>query len=158
MNKLEVDIERLFNKDDPVKYRELTLPWTNRFKNGPDKMLSRKGEEEMYNIAKRLLERFPTLFNRVYFGEKHHFVSTATPRTIRSASAFAFGLFEGKGHLGPSNFQPVSMVKLDRTSFKVLRCLSSLPGKGDGKQKGSTHGTSQVSERTGDGTSEEGNC
>lgn len=126
MNKLEVDIERLFNKDDPVKYRELTLPWTNRFKNGPDKMLSRKGEEEMYNIAKRLLERFPTLFNRVYFGEKHHFVSTATPRTIRSASAFAFGLFEGKGHLGPSNFQPVSMVTTNLTE-PVLRFFDVCP-------------------------------
>lgn len=125
MNKLEADMKGFFNKDAPVKYGELTLPWTNRFKDG-DKMLSRTGEEDMYNISKRLQARFPTLFSPVYFGEKHYFVSTATPRTSQSASAFAFGLFEGKGHLGPSNFQPVSMVTTNLTE-PVLRFFDVCP-------------------------------
>lgn len=125
MVKLSEDINQFYNKDTPVKYRELTLPWTSRFLYG-DKMLSRTGGEEMYNISKRLLERFPILFSHRYFGEKYYFVSTATPRSSQSASAFAFGLFEGKGYLGPLNFQPISMVTTNLTD-PVLRFFDTCP-------------------------------
>lgn len=115
----------LFQNDSPKTYGNLSLPWKNPFHNG-DKMLTKTGEEEMYNISKRLLTRFPSLFNSGYNSSRHYFISTRTPRTSQSASALAFGLFEGKGHLGPSKFQPVSMTTTSLTD-PVLRFFDTCP-------------------------------
>lgn len=109
-----------------AKYSNLTLPLTKSFQRC-DKMLAKTGEEEVYNISKRLLERFPALFRHPYSSERYYFVSTSTPRTSQSASAFAFGLFEGKGHLGFSKFQPISLTTTDMSDDSLLRFYDMCP-------------------------------
>ena len=94
-------------------YGKLKMPWVNRFKYG-GKFLAKIGAEEMYNISKRIRKKFPSLFTQ-YSGEQHYFVTTMTPRTSQSASAFSFGLFEGMGALGPSKFQPVVITTTNLT-------------------------------------------
>ena len=107
-----------FHKDETT-YESLKLPWVNRFQHG-GKFLAEVGEEELYNISKRVLKRFPSLFTPKYSGEQHYFVSTVTPRASQSASAFAFGLFEGTGNLGRAKFQPVAITTTNLTE-PVLR-------------------------------------
>ena len=111
--------------DKETSYGNMKLPWVNRFKFG-DKFLAKVGAEELYNISKRIQKRFESLFTPKYFGEHHFFVSTMTPRASQSASAFAYGLFEGTGNLGPSKFQPVAIATTNLTE-PILRFFDICP-------------------------------
>ena len=102
-----------FYKEE-TRIGNMMLPLVNRFKYG-DKYLADVGAEELYNMSKRIRRRYQSLFSPKYFGEKHYFVSTMTPRASQSASAFAFGLFEGTGNIGPSKFQPVAITTTNLT-------------------------------------------
>ena len=112
MSELADYINQFHEKE--TSYRDIKLPLFNRFKYG-DKFLAEVGAEELYNISKRMRKRFPALFTPKYSGDKHYFISTLTPRASQSASAFAFGLFEGTGNLGPSKFQPVAITTTNLT-------------------------------------------
>ncbi|XP_028398682.1 multiple inositol polyphosphate phosphatase 1-like [Dendronephthya gigantea] len=112
MDELAGYINQFHNKE--TTYGNLKMPWVNRFKYG-DKFLAKVGAEELYNISRRIRRKFPSLFSPKYSGEQHYFVSTMTPRTSQSASAFSFGLFEGTGVLGPSKFQPVAITTTNLT-------------------------------------------
>jgi multiple inositol-polyphosphate phosphatase/2,3-bisphosphoglycerate 3-phosphatase len=112
MSELADYINQFHDKD--TSYGNMKLPWFNHFKYG-DKFLAEVGAEELYNISKRIRQRFQSLFTPKYSGEQHYFVSTMTPRASQSASAFAFGLFEGTGNLGPSKFQPVAITTTNLT-------------------------------------------
>ena len=112
MSELADYINQFHDKD--TNYGDMKFPWINQFKYG-DKFLAEVGAEELYNISKRICKRYPLLFTPKYSGDKHFFVSTITPRASQSASAFAFGLFEGTGNLGPSKFQPVAITTTNLT-------------------------------------------
>ena len=118
MSELADYINQFHEKE--TSYGDIKFPWFNCFKYGHDKFLAEVGAEELYNISKRMRKRFPLLFTPKYSGDKHYFVSTLTPRASQSASAFAFGLFEGTGNLGPSKFQPVAITTTNLTE-PVLR-------------------------------------
>ena len=92
MSELADYINQFHNKE--TRIRDMKLPWVNRFKYG-EKYLAEVGAEELYNISKRIRRKYQSLFLPKYSGEEHYFVSTMTPRASQSASAFAFGLFEG---------------------------------------------------------------
>lgn len=113
------ELANYINQFHDTGYGDMKLSWVNRFKYG-DKFLAKVGAEELYNISKRIHKRFQSLFTPNYSGEQHYFVSTMTPRASQSASAFAFGLFEGTGNLGPSKFQPVAITTTNLTE-PVLR-------------------------------------
>ena len=112
MSELADYINQFHNKE--TRIRDMKLPWVNRFKYG-EKYLAEVGAEELYNISKRIRRKYQSLFLPKYSGEEHYFVSTMTPRASQSASAFAFGLFEGTGNLGPTKFQPVAITTTNLT-------------------------------------------
>eukprot|EP00127_Corallochytrium_limacisporum_P003530 Clim_evm13s150 gene=Clim_evmTU13s150 len=90
--------------------------WENPFHESDDKMLHEIGEYELYEIAKRYRERFPTLFMEKYSSRSYRFTSTKTERAAQSASAFSYGLFEGTGIISENGFQPVAInsASIDR--------------------------------------------
>ena len=100
---------------------ELRLPWKNPFSPSNDKLLTSVGEEEMYNIAKRTLRRFPSLLSHPYAPQSFEFISTGTTRAAQSAMAFSFGLFEGRGHLAANRFQPVAILSRAVDNDPLLR-------------------------------------
>lgn len=106
---------------------DLRFPWKNPFSRTHDKLLTSVGEEEMYNIAKELLKRFPSLLLRPYRPQNFDFISTGTSRATQSAMAFAFGLYEGRGGLGPSRFQPVSVQSREVNNDPLLRFFDLCP-------------------------------
>ena len=108
-------------KSRTMQIGELRLPWKNPFSHTNDKLLATVGEEEMYNIAKKTLRRFPGLLSRPYAPQNFDFISTGTTRAAQSAMAFAFGLFEGRGHLGVSHFQPVAIQSRAIDNDPLLR-------------------------------------
>ena len=110
-----------------VQIGDLQLSLKNPFSHTNDKLLAAVGEEEMYNIAKELLRRFPSLLSHPYEPHKFDFISTGTTRASQSAMAFAFGLFEGRGQLGASRFQPVAILSRAIDSDPLLRFFDLCP-------------------------------
>lgn len=108
------ELAAFIKKFDDKERNDMKSPWVNRFING-DKYLAKVGAEELYNISKRIYKKYHSLFVPKYSSEQHYFVSTMTPRASQSASAFAFGLFEGTGYLGLSKFQPVAITTTNLT-------------------------------------------
>lgn len=106
---------------------DLLLPWKNPFSSDHDKLLASAGEEEMYYIAKELLKRFPSLLSHPYHPQNFDFISTGTSRAVQSAMAFAFGLFEGRGRLGPTRFQPVAIMSREINNDPLLRFFDVCP-------------------------------
>lgn len=106
---------------------DLRLPWQNTFSHTNDKLLVSVGEEEMYNIAKELMRRFPSLLSHPYEPQKFDFISTGTTRAAQSAMAFAFGLFEGRGQLGTSRFQSVAILSSAIDNDPLLRFFDVCP-------------------------------
>ena len=106
---------------------DLRLPWKNPFSHSHDKLLAPSGEQEMYYIAKEMIKRFPSLLSRPYHPQDFDFISTGTSRTTQSAMAFAYGLFEGRGSLGPGLFQPVAVQSRDVNNDPLLRFFDLCP-------------------------------
>lgn len=106
---------------------DLRFPWKNPFSHSHDKLLAPSGEQEMYYIAKEMLKRFPRLLSLPYQPQDFDFISTGTSRTTRSAMAFAYGLFEGRGRLGPGLFQPVAVQSRDINNDPLLRFFDLCP-------------------------------
>lgn len=106
---------------------DLHLPWKNPFSLDHDKLLASAGEEELYSLAKEFLKRFPSLLSHPYHPHNFDFISTGTSRTVQSAMAFAFGLFEGRGRLGASGFQPVAVESKETNNDHLLRFFDVCP-------------------------------
>lgn len=122
-------VNEVFNSSTHVQKRigDLRFPWKNPFSDSHDKLLAPSGEQEMYYIAKEMLKRFPSLLSRPYHPQNFDFISTGTSRTTQSATAFAYGLFEGRGRLGPGLFQPVAVQSRDINNDPLLRFFDLCP-------------------------------
>ncbi|XP_072976522.1 uncharacterized protein [Typha angustifolia] len=93
-------------------------PWKGREKGGE---LVSKGEDELYHLAIRVRERFPEIFHEEYHPEIFTIRATQVPRASASAVAFGFGLFHGKGSLGPGQHRAFSVISESRASDICLR-------------------------------------
>ncbi|KAK9283426.1 hypothetical protein L1049_011668 [Liquidambar formosana] len=93
-------------------------PWKGKLKGGE---LITKGEEELYDLASRIRERFPELFVDDYHPDVYPIKSTQVPRASASAVAFGMGLFSGKGSLGPGRHQAFAVTSESRASDIMLR-------------------------------------
>ncbi|GLJ37451.1 hypothetical protein SUGI_0760910 [Cryptomeria japonica] len=93
-------------------------PWEGRKTNG---QLTREGEEELYQLGKRIRERFPELFNEDYHPDVYSITATQVPRASASAVAFGMGLFAGKGVLGPGRQQAFAVTSESRANDIHLR-------------------------------------
>ena len=101
--------------------RKINLPIQNRFQSETDKLLSNVGEKELYELAKRIKQRFPNLFEKKYSPLIYKFQSSCKIRCTHSANALAAGLFEHTGTLGPERLQPIGIETLPCSDDPVLR-------------------------------------
>ena len=99
----------------------LTLPWHTTFQEIENKMLAKEGETTLYELGKRIRQRFPEAFTKTYTTYNYKFLSTCLTRTTGSAAALSLGLFEGYGHLGPSREQPIHLEVTPCNKDIVLR-------------------------------------
>ena len=100
---------------------KVNLPIQNRFQSETDKLLSTVGERELYELAKRIKQRFPHLFEKKYSPLTYKFQSSCKIRCTHSANALAAGLFEHTGTLGPKSLQPIGIETLPCSDDPVLR-------------------------------------
>ncbi|MQK22601.1 histidine-type phosphatase, partial [Escherichia coli] len=66
----------------PSWLRGWKSPWHGRLKGGE---LIRKGEEELYELAIRIREKFPNLFDEEYHPDIYPIKATQVPRASASA-------------------------------------------------------------------------
>lgn len=97
-------------------------PWKGRVKGGE---LVSEGEEELYNLAIRVKERFQGLFDEEYHPDVYSIRATQVPRASASAVAFGLGLLSGKGKLGPVKNRAFSVLSESRASDICLRFFDS---------------------------------
>lgn len=111
MKDLLREINQHLSRDSLIRYKNLSLPWSipTDILDSAGKEMSSLGTEEMYSIGKRLLSKFPSALQHGYSNLNYSFIATDKLRSSESAVAFAQGLFEGKGHLGPGKYQPVAI-------------------------------------------------
>ena len=115
---------------DVFPYKNVTISFSTppEWQDAEPKELSSTGEREQYEIALRFRSRFADVFNKKYWNKYYKFVSSDRPRTARSAMTFAYGLFQDKGNLGSSNFQPVAITfSGDKDSDKLLLPYDACP-------------------------------
>lgn len=106
----------------PPNITNLNLPsWNLPYTFEQDKILTEVGESELFRIGKRIVARFPTIFENKYTPFNYTFQSTCKLRCTHSAISLAAGLFDGKGHLGERKYQPISLETFPCHSDKVLR-------------------------------------
>eukprot|EP01133_Synstelium_polycarpum_P002441 gene2441-2774_t len=96
------------------------INWTVPYPTTQAGYLILEGEQEHYDLSKRFLDRFPSFF-QPYTPSLYNLSSTFVSRTGVSASSFVFGLFEGTGDLGPSDFQPVFVSMQSGPQDTLLR-------------------------------------
>ena len=85
------------------------------------------GEVEHYQIAKRFLKRYPNIFEQNYNPLLFQVQSTQVPRTSRSANAFMYSIFEGRGSLGTCKYVPFSVFSNSPNEDFTLRFFDNCP-------------------------------
>jgi len=69
-----------------------------------------------------------SIANYRYWNKLYEFISTDTQRTARSAAAFSYGLFEGKGSVGNASYQPIPIkYSGPKDNDKLLRFYDVCP-------------------------------
>lgn len=130
MKDLLKEINRFLPANSTISYKDLSLPWKipHEVLNAANKEMSTLGSEEMYSIAKRFRSKFHRVLQHSYSNNNYSFIATDKLRSSQSAVAFAQGLFEGTGHLGPGKYQPVA-VKFSGSydNDNVLRIFEACP-------------------------------
>lgn len=130
IDKLLTKLNSIYNASSPFRYKNLTIPWNKptEWKNAKASELSQVGEIEQYNIAARYRAWFSQVFENDYWNKYYSFVASDKLRNAQSAIAFAFGLFEGKGPLASSKFQPVAIEFAGREKDdKLLNSYKACP-------------------------------
>ncbi|XP_074280623.1 uncharacterized protein LOC141605643 isoform X2 [Silene latifolia] len=95
-----------------------TSPWKGKVNGGE---LIVKGEEELYDLGMRVREKFPNLLSENYHPDVYAIKATQVPRASASAVAFAMGLFNGRGTLGPGKHRAFAVSTETRASDILLR-------------------------------------
>ncbi|OZJ03605.1 hypothetical protein BZG36_03690 [Bifiguratus adelaidae] len=89
--------------------------WTNIYKEAVPTSLSSQGELDMYQLAQRMSAKYNAVLKSISFeADSISMLSSETTRASRSASAFALGLLEGRGELGPSRLKTLALNTLPR--------------------------------------------
>ena len=120
-------VNELHKSGAKFTFNNVEFPWVNPFIDSNDKRLIRRGEEELYNLSKRVKSRYQDLFKTPLSIEDMRFVSTKTPRTLQSAMAFALGMMEGEGTLGSCKMRPVDIDSRDKENDPILRFFDLCP-------------------------------
>ena len=115
------EVGDILNNVNPPSTTNINLPWNLPYTFEQDKILTNVGEAELFGIGKRIVARFPEIFENKYTPFNYTFQSTCKLRCTHSAISLAAGLFDGKGHLGEGKYQPVTLETHPCHSDKVLR-------------------------------------
>ncbi|XP_020522523.1 multiple inositol polyphosphate phosphatase 1 isoform X2 [Amborella trichopoda] len=102
----------------PTWLRGWQSPWQGRKKGGE---LISLGENELYDLAIRVREMLPELFNEEYHPDVFPIKTTQVPRASASAVAFGIGLFSERGSLGPGRHRAFVVTSESRASDIHLR-------------------------------------
>jgi multiple inositol-polyphosphate phosphatase/2,3-bisphosphoglycerate 3-phosphatase len=100
--------------------------WKSPFVLTQQGFLSYTGQEELYHMGIRYNLSYPSLFSLPYSTDVYVMQSTQVPRTGMSASSFSQGYLQGRGNIGPSNFQP-AFIFSDTPADDVLRFFDNCP-------------------------------
>ncbi|MDP2437823.1 MAG: histidine-type phosphatase [archaeon] len=91
-------------------------------------LLIPSGADEHYLTSKRMLQNYPeVLLANNYTPIDYSFQSTQISRTGQSGSAFIYGVFEGRGDLGPANFMPYYIFANSTSTDLQLRFFDNCP-------------------------------
>ena len=122
-------LNEIYTVRSPFHYKNLTLPWSKprEWNDAEPSELSSVGENEQYNIAKRFRSRFPEVFVKEYWNKYYKFESADKLRTAQSTMSFAYGLFEARGPVVPSKFQPVAITFSGRENDRLLSSYKWCP-------------------------------
>lgn len=122
-------LNEIYTASSPFRYKNLTLPWNKprEWNDAEPSELSSVGENEQYNIAARFRSRFPEVFVKEYWNKYYKFESADKLRTAQSAMSFAYGLFEARGPVAPSKFQPVAITFSGRENDRLLSSYKWCP-------------------------------
>uniref|UniRef100_A0ACD5X5T2 Uncharacterized protein n=1 Tax=Avena sativa TaxID=4498 RepID=A0ACD5X5T2_AVESA len=111
-------------KEIPSWMKGWESPWKGRVTGKGGELVS-EGEEELFNFANRVKERFQDLFDEEYHPEVYSIRATQVPRASASAVAFGLGLLSGKGKLGAGKNRAFSVLSESRASDICLRFFDS---------------------------------
>lgn len=122
-------LNEIYTASSPFRYKNLTLPWNKprEWNDAEPSELSSVGENEQYNIAARFRSRFPEVFVKEYWNKYYKFESADKLRTAKSAMSFAYGLFEARGPVATSKFQPVAITFSGRENDRLLSSYKWCP-------------------------------
>jgi multiple inositol-polyphosphate phosphatase/2,3-bisphosphoglycerate 3-phosphatase len=110
--------------------------WTNPFDLEDADYLTVQGEYEHYYMAKRALAFYKDLLGTCPFEPSRYDIhSTEISRAGMSASAYSFGLFEKRGQVGPTDFDPFFIVTNNATTDNELRFFKTCPNYISGVKK-----------------------
>ena len=103
-------IEKLNKKAEIIKSRfNITFPLKCPFEVAQSKLLTHVGEQDTYQIGKRIKKRFPELFRKSYTPLVYKFRSTCKFRCVQTTNSLAFAYFEHAGTLGATKYQPIAI-------------------------------------------------
>ncbi|KAL1923397.1 uncharacterized protein VTP21DRAFT_8377 [Calcarisporiella thermophila] len=104
-----------FNKSELTgKYGWIQI-WKNPFPIEKEDILDKQGERDLYLLGKRLAKHYDHFLSTFRYDETTvEFRSSSESRSGQSGSAFAIGLFEGRGTLTRSHIQPVYIPTLPK--------------------------------------------
>lgn len=116
-----IRLEGMFADYSPV----LRFDWMRSFKNPvameDEGKLVVKGMMELYDLAKRFKNAYPEIFKKEYDPDVYFLRATQETRAFLSADSFGFSLFENKGAVGPSFYQPVFILEDTEAQDDVLK-------------------------------------
>ena len=115
-----MEVGGIINNISPPS-NKINVPWKLPYTFEQDKILTTVGEKELFGIGKRIVARFPGIFEQPYTPFNFTFQSTCKLRCTHSAISLAAGLFDGKGHLGEGKYQPITLETHPCHSDIVLR-------------------------------------
>eukprot|EP01087_Luapelamoeba_hula_P000485 TRINITY_DN10362_c0_g1_i2.p1 TRINITY_DN10362_c0_g1~~TRINITY_DN10362_c0_g1_i2.p1 ORF type:complete len:527 (+),score=79.62 TRINITY_DN10362_c0_g1_i2:20-1600(+) len=125
-----VNLQALIQKNKDAitnpKYQWMKT-WVNPYIPQDAGYLVYAGEEEHYQLAKRFMQHYPTLFNETYEPSRYPIRSTQVSRAGRSANSFSFGVFEGKGKVGDCHYDPFFITATSNSLDDELRFFSICP-------------------------------
>jgi hypothetical protein len=100
--------------------------WKSPYLSAEQGYLSYSGQVMMYNMGMRYNYTYYPLFAQPYTPAVYVIQSTQVPRTGMSASSFSQGYLQGRGLIGPTDYQPPYIFS-DTPADDVLRFFDNCP-------------------------------
>lgn len=101
--------------------------WTNPVDPTLSDMLAVSGQNEHYEMGKRMKKNYPSLFSTPYHPSRYNFQSTWVPRAQQSGISNVFGFLEGTGSLGNNSYNPPYLYTHPMQNDTILRFFDSCP-------------------------------